>query len=321
MRIGKMNFAHTLVLFPFLGLCTESGLFAQVIDNTSSFRNIELDSYFRIHYENDFFTATDKYYTQGVNFEYVNPVFNKFFLNKFLYHPANLKLKYGITVEQDCYTPSTIRHEGVFYGDRPYGATMFANYFSVAVDSAKKQRVAAELTAGVLGPCAVCEQEQIAIHTGLHDALPLGWQYQIHTDAILNYKIAHERELLRFRNLISFSSYAEARAGTLSDKAGLGFSTMLGNCNVYSHQKIKIHFYAQAMVEVIGYDATMQGGLFDRGSPYLIPASGITRIVEQANAGAVIQIHKLYLEYFQTILSKEFTGGTYHRWGGIRIGW
>jgi hypothetical protein len=39
---------------------------AQKIDNLASFRDIEGANYFRFHYDNDIFFATDADYTQGV---------------------------------------------------------------------------------------------------------------------------------------------------------------------------------------------------------------------------------------------------------------
>ena len=44
---------------------------AQAMDNTLSFKNINSDSYYRLNYENDFFSGTDIYYTQGIHMELV----------------------------------------------------------------------------------------------------------------------------------------------------------------------------------------------------------------------------------------------------------
>ena len=38
----------------------------QAMDNTLAYRNIPTDKYFRINYENDFFAAFDRDYTQGI---------------------------------------------------------------------------------------------------------------------------------------------------------------------------------------------------------------------------------------------------------------
>src|SRR5580692_8835941 len=52
---------------------------AQAIDNILSFRNISSDHYFRINYENDFFSGTDRDYTQGIYIEKVTPGIRRFF--------------------------------------------------------------------------------------------------------------------------------------------------------------------------------------------------------------------------------------------------
>src|SRR5450432_657253 len=51
---------------------------AQAIDNTVSFRNINSDQYTRIYYENDFFTGTDRDYTQGIYIERITPSLRHF---------------------------------------------------------------------------------------------------------------------------------------------------------------------------------------------------------------------------------------------------
>jgi lipid A 3-O-deacylase len=59
----------SLVFFFLISAC---GLSAQRISNTAVYRNINSPKYFRLHYENDYFSTSDLYYTQGINFEYVN---------------------------------------------------------------------------------------------------------------------------------------------------------------------------------------------------------------------------------------------------------
>jgi len=64
----------------------------------------------------------------------------------------------------------------------------------------------------------------------------------------------------------------------------------------------------------------MQGGLFNRNNPYIIPKGDIQRVTLQADAGIVVNYKKLLLSYTQSILSREFRTGDIHRWGGISIG-
>jgi hypothetical protein len=86
------------------------------------------------------------------------------------------------------------------------------------------------------------------------------------------------------------------------------------------HHKLSLYGYWQPLINIIGYDATLQGGLFNTSSPYTIASSDMARLTFQSNAGIVMNIGKFYLEYFHTFLTKEFETGLQHSWGGVRIG-
>src|SRR5580658_4085974 len=79
---------------------------AQAIDNTLAYKNINSDKYFRINYENDFFSGTDEYYTQGIHLELVAPWVKKFPLSKLLIHPHYDYIRYGLGLEHEGYTPT-----------------------------------------------------------------------------------------------------------------------------------------------------------------------------------------------------------------------
>ncbi|WP_374759086.1 hypothetical protein [Dyadobacter chenwenxiniae] len=40
----------------------------------------------------------------------------------------------------------------------------------------------------------------------------------------------------------------------------------------------------------------------------------------QDNFGLVVQCWRIYLEYYQSFLTKEFHTGMEHRWGGVKVG-
>ena len=89
---------------------------------------------------------------------------------------------------------------------------------------------------------------------------------------------------------------------------------------VNNKNKFQLYAYTQPLVNVIGYDATLQGGLFNHKSVYTLNDSEIERFTLQNNFGLVLQYHALYLEYSRTILTREFSYGSSFKWGGIRIG-
>jgi len=74
------------------------------------------------------------------------------------------------------------------------------------------------------------------------------------------------------------------------------------------------------MVNVIGYDATLQGGLFNRKSPCTIASQDMARFTGQFNYGIILKTKTLYFEYSRSVLTKEFETGSAYKWGGIKIG-
>src|SRR5688500_445423 len=98
---------------------------AQVIDNTSVFRQIASSQYIRLHYENDFFSKADIYYTQGINLEVVHPALKSNPLASLLIHSQKKENKYGISIEHLGFTPTSISHDEILIGDRPFASCLF----------------------------------------------------------------------------------------------------------------------------------------------------------------------------------------------------
>jgi len=318
---GSLYFIHGLVM-------------AQAIDNMASFRMVNADRYVRLHYENDYFTSTDYYYTQGINLEIVNPAYRRFPLSRLLYKPKKSIHQYGISIEHNGYTPTSISNNDILYGDRPFAAALLLKTFSSSSNTERHRRITSSLSLGVIGPAAGGREMQTTIHRWIKDDAPLGWQHQIKNDVIVNYETAIEATFLQAGRHLIVNGLVGARAGTLNTRLSSGVTLFLGKLNsavtsVFSRKtngslanasKSSIFFYAQPMVNAIVYDATLQGGWFNRTSPYTIPAGEIERLTFQGNYGLVLQHRSLYLEYSQSILTREFKTGLGHRWGGVRLG-
>jgi hypothetical protein len=327
MNIFRCCFYTLLLPFVF-----PSYAFSQVVINTAAFNNLPGDTYFRIYYDNDYFTATDQYYTQGINIEFVHPSLKKFPVSKILFGMRGSKSKYGLAIEHNAYTPTSIGHDEILYGDRPFAGCLMLKTFAIAIDSAKQQRLSSSFSTGVIGPYAFAENMQRSIHRWIGDVQPMGWQNQIQNDVILNYELCYEKKIFAYKNIFLLNANGMVRLGTLGDKIGGGFSFMIGTFsspfNIAATQSGKSWFannfdcyiYGQPQIAFIGYDATLQGGVFNKNSPYTIPASDINRVTLQNNFGVVLCIRKVYLEYYQTVLTREFRSGMLHRWGGVRIG-
>ena len=312
----------TKIVFSILAVILSFNLCAQVIDNTSSFKNTGSNRYFRFHYDNDYFTKSDEYYTQGITLEYVDPGIKKFILSKLLIKPSQKEIIYGISLDHYVYTPTSIASDVILYNDRPFCGNLSLKTFLIATGN--KQRIAVALSTGIIGPAAGGKEMQTGIHRWLKNPLPHGWQYQVKNDVILNYQVKYEQQLIKYGTAFLLSGMANVQTGTHDDKLGIGFSFMAGHFNSpYSNtknKKINYYLYAQPQVSLVGYDATLQGGLLNHSSPYTISAKNISRVTFQGDYGLVFESGKLYLEYCQSVLTKEFSSGKLHRWGGVRIG-
>jgi hypothetical protein len=309
----------------FLFLATPLVLCSQKIDNTVSFRTLESESYFRINYENDFFTATDKNYTQGYNLELVSPFLKSNPLNHLFFGVKDVKTNYGISIEHIGFTPNNYVSEAIQFGDRPFAAAIMLKSFSVANNHTKKTRLSQSLSLGLIGSGAFGREMQVKIHEIIGDKIPGGWDNQINNDLVLNFRLAHEKELLRFKNMLSVNSFSALQLGTLFTNASIGFSSVIGYVNsplgpYEKNKKWQFYIYSQPIITIVGYDATLQGGVFNNKSPYVVSANDISRFTAQVNYGLVVKSKKLYFEYARTVITREFNSGNSAQWGGFKIG-
>ena len=312
----------TLLLLTLSGLSAN----AQAIDNTTSYKNINSDAYFRLNYENDFFSATDEYYTQGINIETVGSFWKKNPVNYILIKPKYDYIRYGLGFQHNGYTPSDIGHNEILYGDRPFAGTMMLQSFVIATNPEKHRRFTSSLSTGVIGPLAGAGQMQRSIHKWLNNITPHGWDNQIQNDIILNYQVNYEQQLLAYKKSFLLSGDGFARVGTLSDKAGIGLTLMFGyfdspyDRNQTKNKNFRIYAYEHPGFNIVGYDGTLQGGFFDKDSPYTISSRDINRLVFQNRFGFVVQYQGFTLEYFQSVSSREFETQKMHTWGGVQVG-
>lgn len=285
------------------------------------------DRYFHFTYENDFFTATDYYYTQGVRFEYAAPFFRSLptaaILPVLKHSIINTS---GIFLEQKCFTPTSIRENIVLDHDRPFAAGIYMGQYIHSEDDLKGQRLNTEAIAGVLGPCAVCEQEQKAIHKWLNNVHPMGWQFQLNNALILNYNIRYEKMLVS-RSFAEFGGSVSTGAGTLYDNAAAGGLLRAGLFNRGFNKNMqnglqarlkKFQLYAEVYGEAtaVAYNATLEGGLLAHNS-YTISPDDIERGILFGGGDITFIYGKITLKYSKSWITREFTYGLPHAWGSI----
>jgi hypothetical protein len=295
---------------------------AQVINTTYTYRDINGNRYIRYLYENDFFTATDELYTQGINLEYTSPKQKNFLTSRLLVSPSNYSSTYKIGLQHNAYTPQSIQDPSIRLNDRPYAAALILQFSNTALHATKKIRISSSLSMGVLGYIAGGEWMQKTIHRNLDNVAPQGWQYQIANDIAINYRLQIENKIISIGDILLLNTTTGIDVGTLLNRISAGGNLVLGFFNSPYKDKdgtYSISIFAHPQVHAIGYDATLQGGVFTK-SPHTFTSSEIERLVYSNRYGINIQIHKLYLEYFYQNRSKNFKQGKAHKWGGLAIG-
>ena len=113
--------------------------FSQINDSVAG--KLKTENYFSFVYDNDFFNATDRYYTQGIILSLVHPSLRYSPFSYTLIKLKNADRNYhGIQLEQDVFTPRTIRYNkgAIYYGERPFTALFFLSHSLTSMNSEKK---------------------------------------------------------------------------------------------------------------------------------------------------------------------------------------
>lgn len=278
-------------------------------------------------YENDFFGRTkygntDYYYSQGVSLMLTAPLLKRNPANYLLLKTWDGNTIYGLNVEHDAYTPTSILSDSILYGDRPYAASIMLQSFAISSNYAQHFRLTAALTIGLVGPGAGGEEIQATIHRNTGNNIPHGWQYQIANNVILNYSAILEKNLLDF-NYITLDASAGADVGSYWNKGYAGFIVKAGLMNLplinANTKNFQVYLKVQPRAAIVGYDATLQGGLFNRNSPYTIASPDISRFTLRNDVALYLSYRKLLVSGSYTALTKEFKSGKSHAWGGVTI--
>jgi hypothetical protein len=300
------------------------------IPNKSNLSNLSLLS---IGIENDIFLGTDYYYSNGVLFDLISPVWRKSPL-RYLFIPIGKEGEqlYGMKLVQTMYTPIYPVRPDIQIGDRPFASTLYIGNYRVFNQEFRSLRFTDEWDLGIIGDAAQGRSIQSYLHG--EAKRPLGWQNQIADDILVNYSAKAEKGI--------FSSYGhqligngQISIGTMYTGAAFGLSYIFTNHDDYfsAYYPVKQHFSpkqpwltyftyqvnAKADAVTTIYDATLQGGMFNHDSPYVIPDSTLYRVRFRAEAGLTISFKKYAAEFSAVINSPEFKTQRWHRYGRLKI--
>jgi hypothetical protein len=252
-----------------------------------------------------------------VGVQYFDPVLRRSPLMAPLFGLSGAGKSYGLLIRNDGFTPASLTPNEALIGDRPYASLLFLGHTIVSKDPERGLTLTAELDTGIIGQAAGGKSQQVAIHSAIRgNQIPLGWDNQIRNDAVLDYYLRLEKTVAASK-AADLGVYGEATAGTLYDNVDAGVMGRVGNVGVSG--KARYYLFGRAEDKLVGYDATLQGGLLNRGSPYALTTEEVRRSVLRADAGFAADFGRWIVEADRTYLSREFSTGLSHEWVEISV--
>jgi len=279
-------------------------------------------------FSNDATFRTDYYFTQGISANLVHPGLRKLPVNKILIANKRRGLHYfGLKLSYDGFTPLKIEDLNLRYGDRPYAAYIYATPYTVQMNPIKKERITAGLDLGFMGPGAGTKAFQTKVHQWLDAPTPQGWDYQIKTDLVLGYTATYEKGLISRYKAAELIGTAAASLGTLYTNAQTGLLLRTGKMNGYFQDigiaarqnrinRQQFQFYTQGRLtgKLVGYNATLQGGVLNPNNIYTISSRDIKRTILQKSLGLVGAYKGFSFESSVVWLTPEFRNGLSHKY-------
>lgn len=251
-------------------------LLATLLLNTTSAQTGEQKVYsreFSFTTENDayLFRKNDAYYTNGF-----------FFALKTAKERNGRKMTRDWSLVQKIFTPLIRKTAGPADIDRPYcgylSLTFSETFFAAGSDDVLRYHAGI----GQVGRASFGETVQNGYHDLLDYARFQGWKYQVQNAIGLDLGVMYAHTLLQDSSLVKLVPVLQANLGMNYTNANLGAYLCIGafeqnknsalwGAGVQARQtdtrrKHELFFYAYPQFILQGYNSTVQGGLFSKGS-------------------------------------------------------
>lgn len=222
--------------------------------------------------------GSDRYYTNGLFFNFRRA------LDQQKLKEGMEKKTYEISIGQKMFNPYSGDAPDPALQDRPFAGYLYAegamNWFY-----SNESILRTSVQVGTTGRNSLGEAGQKLLHRTFGFYEIEGWDYQIKNELTLNLSAQYTKLLTRVAdNALEFSFEGYANLGTTFDGAGAGILLRTGSLNQlfnssYYHATVgnnaktkarvkrEFYFYAKPQLNVVAYDATIEGSLFNNDSP------------------------------------------------------
>ncbi len=247
----------------------------------------------------------DKYYTNGVAWRYSR------IKDQDLLIEGDKLVWRNIIFGQKIYTPTDIKMPSEFYEayDRPYAGWL---YFGMEeeIKYFDKSSLKYGIIVGLTGENSYAEEAQNSVHKIIGASLAEGWSTQIGTMLGVQLNIDYERENISYnlKENIDLSGHFKVAYEmgniffnvTFSEEFKLGKIEYLPYLNDFDEDEYYFFLEPKFMIDI--YDATIEGELINKNSPY---TKGIYNLVGKVEAGVKYRYKNLTLEYSVNMNSSE----------------
>ncbi|WP_395736896.1 lipid A deacylase LpxR family protein [Prosthecobacter sp.] len=194
------------------------------------------------YFENDAFAGTDRDYTNGARISWTSPSLNKFsddpaagnvagyFDDAPFMGNSGYTRNVAVFIGQSLFTPNNTKASTLVPNERPYAGWLYGGLGLVWKTPRVKNTFV--LNIGVVGPWALGEETQMAVHHALGQRSPQGWSNQLRNEVGIN--ASYERKW-RFRSnhdvaglACDFLPYAGATVGNVYTLADIGSELRFG---------------------------------------------------------------------------------------------
>jgi lipid A 3-O-deacylase len=272
--------------------------------------------------------GSDRYYTNGL---FIN--FRRAFNQQKLKEGLEKKT-YEITAGQKMFNPYSGYAPDPARQDRPFAGYLFAEG-ALSWLYSNESIIKTSVQIGTTGKNSLAEAGQKLLHRtfGFYDTG--GWEYQIKNELTLNLSAQYTKLLARVAdNAIDLSFEGYANLGTTFNGAGAGILIRTGSLNqlfnsaytnavVGNNAKTKalvkreIFFYAKPQLNVVAYDATIQGSLFNNDSPVTFNQKPL---VFAQQLGVNYSSQRFTIDYGMIFKTREIKStARAHQWGTISM--
>ncbi|MEM6264396.1 MAG: lipid A deacylase LpxR family protein [Bacteroidota bacterium] len=288
----------------------------------------------RAYYDNDAFVGTNRFYTQGARLEVITPSFSRLYLSKLLLLRIGRRSRtyYGLSLNHKAFTPEVFVPDTsvlpeILPGDRPFASTLSVGHFLISNDRGNRLRLTTEFEVGVLGPWALGRYL-----TGDFEGTR-AWDTQIRPDILLGYSAQLEKGFVDADGF-DFIAYGRANLNTVYPHIAAGGQIRVGLLNPYFHavdfmprsahggrdiRNLQLYLFFKGEARFIGYDATLQGGLINRSSPYTLSGSDLNRVIAVTESGLKVIYKNVGAGFSLFLVTPEFEGAESHSYGQVSL--